>query len=193
MTRRARLLSVVAILATGALGLIASTQTWLVVTIADGAQDPLPVPGADAITVLAPLSLAVLALGGALSIVGTVLRYVFGALTVLIGGILIFATADVVFAPQARHVGQTVTDATGITGEAAVQALVSAIAETPWPVITLVGWIVLVAGGILTLVTAHRWKGAGRRYQTAAGPAGSRPHDAIDDWDDLSRGEDPTA
>ena len=38
--------------------------------------------GAAALPVLAPLSLAVLALGGALSIVGLVLRYVFGALTV---------------------------------------------------------------------------------------------------------------
>ena len=69
-------------------------------------------------------------------------------------------------------------------GEAAVQALN--------------GVDVDFAAGAFTLATAHRWRGAGRRYRTdapsavPAAQATSRPHDAIDDWDDLSRGEDPT-
>ena len=51
--------------------------------------------------------------------------------------------------------------------------------------------------GTVTLVTAHRWRAGGRRYQRDATPAGaatgSRPHDAIDSWDDLTHGADPTA
>ncbi|MFH5905902.1 hypothetical protein ACHM19_15340, partial [Clostridium perfringens] len=42
----------------GALGVISSTQTWIDVTLADGAQQTLAVPGADAVPVLTPLSLA---------------------------------------------------------------------------------------------------------------------------------------
>jgi len=158
------------------------------------------VPGAAAIPVLAPLSLAVLALGGALSIAGLVLRYVFGALTLGIAGILGVLTLQVVTGPLTGHVASTVTTATGITGESAIADLVAGAGPSGWPVATLTAWIVLFAAGVFTLVTARTWKGAGRRYAAAtqsadasAAASGSRPHDAIDDWDDLSRGQDPTA
>jgi hypothetical protein len=63
--RRARLMSVVVTVLCGAIGVISSTQTWLTVELADGAHHTLEVPGASAVPVLAPLSLAVLALGAA--------------------------------------------------------------------------------------------------------------------------------
>ena len=74
MIRRARLLSVVVTVLCGALGVISSTQTWLTVELQDAAHHILDVPGASAVPVLAPLSLAVLALGAALSIVGVALQ-----------------------------------------------------------------------------------------------------------------------
>lgn len=202
MMRRARLLAVVATVACGALGIISSTQTWLAVVLDDGAGRALEVAGADAVPVLAPLSIAVLALGAALSIVGPVLRYVFGALSVLIGLALGWLTGRVVFELPVGSVSAAVTEATGIAGESAVAALVDSITATAWPAIALVVWGILVAVGGFTIATARRWSGVGRRYSTdgAARPAasGARPHDAagsraIDDWDDLSRGEDPTA
>lgn len=201
MTSRARFLAVVATVLAGAIGVISSTQTWLAVTVDDGAGHVLPVPGASAIPVLAPLSLAVLALGGALSIVGLVLRYVFGALTVVIAVTLGILTAQVAFAPPVSAVAATVTTATGITGVDAVAALVLRIDATAWPWVALVAWIVLLAAGLFTIATARHWRGSGKKYRTdaatraseTAGPAASRPHDAIDSWDDLSRGDDPTA
>ena len=209
MIRRARLLAVVAILAAGALGVLSSTQTWLQVVLRDAPGQTLEVPGAAAVPVLAPLSLAVLALGGALSIVGLALRYVFGALTVAIAALLAWLTGQVAFLHPTTAVAAVVTDATGITGEAAVADLVARIDTTAWPFVTLFGWLLLLVAGVVTLTTAHTWRGSGRRYRTdAATPtspaaAGSRPHDAIDaqagdsraidTWDDLSRGEDPTA
>ncbi|WP_137843618.1 Trp biosynthesis-associated membrane protein [Microbacterium sp. 2FI] len=208
MMRRARLIAVVATLAAGALGVISSTQTWLTVILADGAATVIAVPGASAVAVLAPLSLAVLALGGALSIVGRVLRYVFGGLSVLIAGILAWLTAPVVIEAPTSAYAAAVTESTGIAGESAVTLLVAGVTTTPWPAITLVAWGVLFAAGVLTLITARRWRGSDRRYRTTAtvdaGAAGAgaaeggRPHDAakdraIDSWDDLSRGEDPTA
>ena len=200
MTTRARLIAVAATVLAGALGIISSTQTWLTVVLVDGAQNALGVPGAAAIPVLAPLSLAVLALGGALSIVGLVLRYIFGALTVVIAVILGALTAQIVVAPPVSAVAATVTTATGLTGTEAVSEIVAAVGRTPWPAVTLLAWIILLAAGLFTLATGRRWRGSGRKYATDAAPraaekaeaAASRPHDAIDSWDDLSRGEDPT-
>lgn len=214
MTRRARLLAVVCTIAAAALGVISSTQTWLVATLADAAGDQLAVPGAAAVPVLAPLSLAVLALGLALSIVGTVLRYAFGVLTVAAGALLAVLTGQVAVVQPVSAVASTVTDATGITGPDAVARLVTAVDATPWPSLTLAGWLLLVAAGVLTLATARRWQNLGRRFRTAetAMPAHDRavplreaeavppatdeapaPLDAVDSWDGLSRGEDPTA
>ena len=203
MIRRARLIAVALTVVCGALGVISSTQTWLVVVLQDGAHHALEVPGASAVPVLAPLSLAVLALGAALSIVGLVLRYVFGALSLVIAAVLAWLTARVVFEHPVSAVAAVVTESTGITGESSVAKLVASIDATAWPAITLAAWGVLALAGIFVLATAHGWSRTGRRYRTDApgrvsAPPGSRPHDAagsraIDDWDDLSRGQDPTA
>lgn len=200
MTRRARLLSVLAALAVGAISLVSSTQTWLVAVLDDGGGQELLVAGASAVPVLAPLSLAVLALGGALSVVGLVLRYVFGVLTVGIAVILGLLSAEVAISAPVSAAASTVTAATGITGADAVADLVSSVTATPWPSVTLVAAVALLAAGLFVLVTARRWARTGRRYESesaastgggAEAPA-SRPFDAIDSWDDLSRGADPT-
>lgn len=195
MIARARLLAVVATIAAGALGVIASTQTWLLVTLSGGAAHTVDVPGAAAIPVIAPLSLATLALGAALSIVGLVLRWVFGVLTLAIAVTLGILTSVVSFATPVSAYAAAVTKTTGITGTDAVAALVSSVTATPWPYATLVAWALLLFAGISTLVTASRWRGLGRRYRTDpdAPAAAGRPRDAIDSWDDLSRGSDPTA
>lgn len=195
--RRARPLAVSVHVVCGAIVVISSTQTWLTVVLDDGAGHTLDVAGAAAVPVLAPLGLAVLALGGALSIVGLVLRYVFGALAVLVAGTIGWLSAQVAFAVPTSAVASTVSEATGITGESAVADLVTSVTATAWPVVTLLTAILLVAAGLFTLASAGRWKSSGRRYRTAGATpatsaAGSRPHDAIDSWDDLSRGEDPT-
>jgi len=200
VTRRARLLAVVVTLAAGAIGVISSTQTWLIATLEGGAHPDLLVSGAAAVPVLAPLSLAVLALGAALSIVGLVLRFVFGAAAIAIAGVIAYLSAQVTFTPPISAVASTVTTATGITGIDAVAALVASVTATPWPAVTLTCSAALLAAGLFVLVTARAWGRSGRRYEpdaaaptdaTASAPA-SRPFDAIDSWDDLSRGTDPT-
>lgn len=194
--RRARSTAVLAMLLAGAIGVISSTQTWIDVTLDDGAQQTLAVPGSDALPVLTPLSLAALALGAALSIVGPVLRYVFGALGLLIAAFVGVGAAQTIVATPVAATAATVTDATGISGTDAVASLVTDMSLTPWPLITLLAQIVLAAAAVFTVVTARRWtSGASRKYRTTAEAGGDagRPHDAIDSWDDLSRGDDPTA
>ena len=201
MIRRARLLAVLTTLFVGGLGVISSTQTWLIAVLDDGAQHQLAVTGAAAVPVLAPLSLAVLALGGALSIVGLVLRYAFGVLTVAIAVLIAVLSGQVAFTTPISAVASTVTAATGITGAEAVDALVAEVLPTPWPVLTFVLALLLLAAGVFILATARRWTRTGRRYESdaatpaeaGAGAPASRPFDAIDSWDDLSRGADPTA
>ncbi|MEZ3160211.1 Trp biosynthesis-associated membrane protein [Microbacterium sp. BWT-B31] len=199
MIRRARLVSVLAIVAAGAIGVIASTQSWLEVTLADGAAQTLGVPGAQAVPLLTPLSLAALAVGAALTLVGTVLRYVFGALALALGATLVITVGRVLFTHPVDAVASAVTAATGITGHDAVTALVAEVTATAWPAVAFGAAVVLTVAGAFVLVTARTWRGSGRRFETdaaasaAAPAAASRPHDAIDSWDELSRGEDPTA
>jgi uncharacterized membrane protein (TIGR02234 family) len=73
---------------------------------------------------------------------------------------------------------------------------------TPWPVVAIVGGALVVLAGVAVLVTGTRWPASSRRYggarlvddtagttAVAERPASDR---AIDDWDGLSRGDDPT-
>ena len=195
MIRRARTIAVVLTLLCGAAGVLSSTQTWLHVALAGSAADDLTVTGAAAVSVLAPLSLAVLALGLALSIVGRVLRYAFAVIAIAAAVILGVVTAEVAYERPVSAVARTVTDATGITGDGPVSHLIARITPTAWPTVTLALWVVLLAVGVFVLASAHRWPAGGRKYRTDAAstaPA-SGPLDAVDSWDDLSRGADPTA
>lgn len=191
--RRGRSTAVIAFLLAGAVGIISSTQTWLTVTRAD-AGEPILVPGADALALLAPLSLAVLALGAALAIVGRALRYVFATLALLGGALLAWWTAEIVFTAPVSAVTATVTETTGLAGGSAVTDVIGSITVSFWPVLALIGWVVLIVASVFTLLTANRWKTGGKRYRTDAATHGEAdgPVDAIDSWDDLSRGTDPT-
>ncbi|WP_417511874.1 Trp biosynthesis-associated membrane protein [Microbacterium sp.] len=193
VAQRGRSLSAVGLLLAGGIGIISSTQTWLTVTRADAAE-PILVPGADAMALLAPLSLAILAIGAALTLVGVVLRYVFAALALIGGGLLTWWTAQILFTSPVSAVAPTVTETTGLAGSATVTGMIAAIEPSAWPAIALIGWVILIVTSIFTLLTARRWKRSGRRFQrdAASHEENEGPVDAIDSWDDLSRGSDPT-
>ncbi|GLJ60075.1 hypothetical protein GCM10017576_02040 [Microbacterium barkeri] len=189
---RGRMIAVLAALSGAALALIGSTQTWLTASVA-GAT--LPVAGSEAVSVLQPLSLAALALSLVLAIVGPVVRYVLAALAVAVGGGIAWLSAALVAAPRATAASAVVTEHTGIAGESAIEDLVQGMALTPWPAVTIVAGALIALAGLWTLGTAHAWRRAGRRYEKRSGrtaAADDAPLDAIDSWDDLSRGDDPT-
>lgn len=193
LAQRGRSLSVSGFLLAGAIGIISSTQTWLTVERAD-AGEAILVPGASALVLVAPLSLAVLALGAALSIAGPAFRVIFGVLGAAGSVFLGWSTLQLLLASPLEAVAPAVTDATGLAGGEAVGDVVRSIVPTAWPVIALVGWVVLLAASVLVLLTWRRWKSGGRRYRTDSTTATSHegPVDAVDSWDDLSRGNDPT-
>jgi hypothetical protein len=144
LAARGRAIAVSGFLLSGAVGIISSTQTWLTVERADAAEAIL-VPGAAALPLLAPLSLAVLALGIALSIVGPVVRLVFGVLSTAAALFLGWTTLQLLLSEPLDAVGGTVTETTGLAGSTAIADLVAGIELSSWPVVTLIGWVVAIA------------------------------------------------
>lgn len=197
MMPRGRTVAVLGFLLAGGIGVISATQTWLSVTRADGG-DQIDVAGSDAVSLLAPLSLAVLALGAALSIVGLILRYVFAGLAAAAAVILAALTIPLVLAPPMTAVSGVVAEKTGLAGDTALHEIVAKVEPTAWPAIALCCWVLLLAASVFTAVTARRWKQSGRRYQADAAHldaptrSAAQTLDSVETWDDLSHGADPT-
>ncbi|AZS40543.1 hypothetical protein CVS54_01877 [Microbacterium oxydans] len=192
LAKRGRALSVSGFLLAGAIGIISSTQTWLTVERAD-AGEAILVPGASALVLLAPLSLAVLALGAALSIAGKPVRLVFGVLAAATAVFLGWSTLQLLLSEPFDAVGATVTEVTGLAGGMAIHEVVASIVPSAWPYIALVGWAILLAASVVVLTTWRGWKAGGRRYRTdRVDVPHDGPVDAVDSWDELSRGTDPT-
>ena len=175
------------------LTLIAWTQQWLTVTLTEPGLDPLAVDGAVAAPALAALALAALALAAALAIAGIGFRYLLGALQVLLGG-SIALSAILVFANPVGAAEPAVTDVTGIAGTASVAAIVDSVVLTAWPVLTLVLGILTALAGIGIIATARRWPRSSKKYSAVRVEpvATAEMPDAVDSWDELTRGDDPT-
>lgn len=218
--RRLKLGHILSVLAASGLALLAWTQVWVNATVGQtgAARQTLEVSGATAAPGVTALALAGLALAGALSIAGPVIRVVLGVLEVLLGFSVSLSAFLAITDPAAASAG-AVTDATGISGADSVVDAVTEASVTLWPFVALLAGVLMAGAGVGVLVTARRWPGPTSRYQAvrfeavdpsgatgATGPFGatdagghdaadvSAPErDAVDDWDGLSRGEDPTA
>lgn len=181
---------VVAVLAAAAVVGLLALPTWVLATAGtpvDG-DVALAVPGAAAAPGTVAGALVLLACAGALALVGRVGRWVVVGVLVL-AGLLVAASAGAVLTDPAGPAAAAVAEATGVV-PAAPQAR-----TTAWPVVAVVvgGGLVLLAGGLARASTG--WLPASTRHEApAAGartPAGGAP-DERDDWDALSRGDDPS-
>lgn len=192
MTRRARPIAVFALLAAGALGVIAGTQTWVQVELTDGAMAVLAVPGTSAAPVWTPLSLALLAVGATLSIAGPILRYVSGTLALIIAAGMSVTVWPVITGPPVDAVVATVAETTGISGAAAVSGLVATMTLSAWSFTAASVAVISALASALVLTTARDWPDPARRYRNPADAESSVSADPVDSWDALSRGNDPT-
>ncbi|WP_430646389.1 Trp biosynthesis-associated membrane protein [Agromyces sp. GXS1127] len=198
--RRMKLPAILGILAGSGLALLSWSQTWYSATLVDGAAagaaTTLEVGGQAASPALSALALTGLALAGALTIAGPVIRIVLGLLAAALGGCIVLAAALAIADPVAA-VSSTVADATGVAGADSTADLVAEVVASPWPVVAVVGGALVVLAGLAVVATARAWPtsrrhGGGVRVAADDGspvPASDR---AVDAWDDLSRGEDPT-
>ncbi|MCB1274559.1 MAG: Trp biosynthesis-associated membrane protein [Leucobacter sp.] len=180
----------------GVAALAAATQVWVEVGLVDGAaaQSRLAVTGQRLNQSLSPVSLALLASALVLTIAGPVLRRVLGVLAVLCGGGIAFVGISVLADPHLEP-SSAIAEVTGIVGSAQSE-LVDSVAVTAWPSAAVAAGLIAAIAGIIVLIVAGTWPGAGRRYETQ-GPREARETDGgepdrISDWDALSDGGDPT-
>ena len=192
--RRVKYTLILASLLLAALVLLAWTQTWLTVELVAGAPTAsVPVDGNVAAPALAALALAGLALTAALSIAGLLFRVVLGILDALLGACIAFSAVLVLTGPVAAS-EPAVTAATGVAGSESIAEVVSATSLTLWPVLTFVAGVLLVLVGLGVALTARRWPSSSRKYSAVRLEPANRDEmpDAVDSWDELSRGDDPT-
>ncbi|TFB99414.1 hypothetical protein E3O42_14380 [Cryobacterium adonitolivorans] len=198
--RRIKPTLILAVIAASGLALLAWTQVWATVRLAaDGTtQQVLDVTGSIAAPGLTALALAGLALAGALTIAGVVIRIILGLLEMLLG-VSVILSAALALADPVGASAAAVTAATGIAGVDSTRAAVSSAALTFWPFLALAAGILMLLVGLAVCLTARGWPGPTKRYEstrlepvTDATTGQDRPRDAVDDWDGLTRGDDPT-
>jgi uncharacterized membrane protein (TIGR02234 family) len=231
VSRRAKYLTLLAVVVGSLLALLASTQTWFTVHLTDVADHTatLAVAGSAAAPALTALSLAGLALTAALAIAGPVFRIILALLGLLLGASVLISSISAL-ADALRASSATITTATGVAGTSSIARLVDSVTTELWPGVAVAGGVVLVLASAAVVLTNRLWPGSSRKYQTrfedqegtallldgeADGEPSSEVSDdaearaaadgestpgtgvvdkdtAIDSWDDLTRGEDPT-
>ncbi|WP_440710340.1 Trp biosynthesis-associated membrane protein [Herbiconiux sp. YIM B11900] len=233
--RRLKLMTILIVLVASGLTFLAWSQSWGTLELRAGTntETTLDVPGSAAAPALSALSLAGLALAGALAIAGPLIRIVLGALEVLLGASVLWSAIGAIADPVGVG-ASVVTSSTGVAGTASIRELVNPLSTSVWPALTVVFGAVMVLAGVLIIATVRRWPVASRRYQAVTfegadgrrsgdpgdffdpqdgdEPAGDAPDaaavpdaaadpegaatltrdTAVDNWDDLTRGTDPT-
>lgn len=199
-SRRTKYVLLLVIILASGLGLLASTQTWYTVHLTAAANHPatLAVPGSNAAPALTALSLAGMAVAGALAIAGRIARLIVAVLGILLAGCIVLSSVLAIIAPDSTATS-VVTTATGIAGDASVAHLIARADATLWPVVGLAAGVIIALAAIAVLVTSGRWPSGSKRYQAVRfaevehQPVADNARDAaIDNWDELTRGDDPT-
>jgi uncharacterized membrane protein (TIGR02234 family) len=128
-----------------------------------------------------------LALAGVVALVvtklaGTALRRVLGGLVALLG------VAAIVVAVGVRPDGAELSTLRPELSDVLANQVTQSLGPAPW--LALAGGIALAAAGLLTVLTAQRWRRPTQRYERDPAAAGS-DHGA-DQWKAIDAGEDPT-
>lgn len=184
---RVKLSLLLAGLGLGGLVFLGWTQVWFHVEITEGPT--LAVAGDVAAPALSTLALTCLVLNGALSIAGPVFRVVLGLLETLLGATVVLSGVLALTDPG-KASAAAISDATGVAGAEAIASQVGTVVVAAWPWLSTVAGALLTALGVVVVATAAHWPGSGRRYSAVRLAPDSR--DAVDDWDSLSGGNDPT-
>lgn len=193
--KRLKSFSILSVLVVSALVFLVWTRTWFVFEVTAGQTEGVPVEatGESAAPALAALGLAGLAAGAALGIAGRAFRVILGALTVLIGGSVVLSAILAIADPVATS-STAISTATGIAGGDSIAAIVGSVETSPWPALGIVVGGLLALAGAFVAATAGRWPGPSRKYDAMRFEHADdgAPLDAVDSWDELSRGDDPT-
>ncbi|WP_324652841.1 Trp biosynthesis-associated membrane protein [Georgenia sp. H159] len=186
--------AVVVVLLLGVLGFGLSALPWAGAPVATVlAEQSVRLSGAEAAPVTTAASLAVLATGLAVAIGGRWVTRLCALALVALGVLLAASAVGFVLDPGPRLLAA----AAELTG---VREIAGDPVVTAWPYVTAALGLLVAASAVLVLRVPTA-TAAGRRYERAGtGPApdaGTDDRDdrvrAMDDWDALGRGEDPSA
>jgi hypothetical protein len=185
MTPRSPAAAVLACAAGGLLVLLASGRQWAHTTVhnvAGGGTAALSVTGHVVAPSLPALAFALVALAAAILASKRLLRRFVGVVIVFIAAatvaVSVAARGDVSGALEHREVG-----AQGIAVHATANG---------WWVIAMIGGLLAIVAGAMTVVRAAQWSGLGAKYDAPSAPKPTKDPAALA-WDALDRGEDPTA
>jgi hypothetical protein len=190
--------------------LAVGTRTWLTAQVADplAGAGHVDVSGGRAAPLVPALALVALAAGGALTIARRIGQVIVLTALALAGAGAALAAGRVLTDPVSAA-RPAVAEATGLT-TASVTASTASVAMSAWPVVAVVLAALIVAVAVLGWTARGGWQ-VGRRFERAAaqgeaaaddadpaappagGTEGSTPATTADDWDALSRGDDPTS
>lgn len=179
-----------------ALGCVAlTTQTWLVATVPSTAvQTPdIPVQGSQMATGVTAFALVAAAAALAAAISRPVLARICSAL-IVVASIAVVLNIVSFFGNPAGAAAAKIGEATGIQGGEDTQLAINAL-----PSIALLLAIAMGLVGVVMVIRAGLWAltgGTGARFERAGAKTRQssthRKDEAIDRWDDLSVGKDPT-
>ena len=186
--RRELRAAVLLCLAGAALVLLAVSQTWFRSSLPEA--PPLPsaterLAGSLLLPGARPLALVALAGIAALFAARRGGRVVVGLLVLLAGAGVVALDVRLLLAPAeavrraelSRQVSQPLTGAPQLG---------------PWPLLCLVGGLLIAAAGLLFAVRGRRWAALSRSYEVPAARVGSGPEGGGDKavWDAMDRGQD---
>jgi uncharacterized membrane protein (TIGR02234 family) len=183
-SRRSPLPAVAGCAAGGLLVLLTSGRQWAHTTVhavtGSGATS-LSVSGHDVEPSLSALGIALLALAVAILASNGLMRRVVGAVVALVA-----ASAVGVGVAGRAHVSSALEN-----GEVGAKGIAVHAAANGWWVVAVLGGLMALAAGLLTVVRSGSWGGMGSKYDAPAAPKPARDPAAVA-WDALDRGEDPT-
>jgi hypothetical protein len=174
--------------------LTGSAAPWLTAEVSTAiSTEVLAVPGSTMVRSVPAAALVLLACALALALAGRLARLAVAVVVTGVGVLVVATTAAFLTDPVPAAAG-ALAAATGIRGVDVVPEL------TAWPVVVAVLGGLVAVSGVVVAAASRRWApGASRRYEangnearraSAGSPAvGAR---ATEDWDALTRGEDPS-
>lgn len=197
MARLSRPAAILVVALMGAAVLISTLPTWVKGTTPTATGDlAVAAAGTSASPAAASVGLVIIAAALVLGLAGRAMR--FAALVVVIAASVGAAVTVVSFlrAPE-------VVAASAAAQMTSVRAVNTPVSVTIWPYLSLTILILAVLVAVWILTHLGTWQHVGRRYETDSSSAPddtAHMHDsrtrerlrAMDDWDAISRGEDPS-
>ena len=177
--------------------LLAWSQSWVNLTISFSASlvpqqlsGEVVAPALPGLVFLNIASIAVIAISGKL------LRKILSGVLMLSGLGIFVISVNVISDPVQSSLSQ-LSIISGINNPDELIALVEESLVTPWPFISAVSSLILIATSVIIFFTSAKWISSSRKYDTSSQvptTVDSAPQSEknISQWDTLSQGSDPT-